>query len=130
MIIFTAKKYRNEKAEADGILFDSKAERDYYLLYILPLMQKKKIENVKVHPTYLLQEGFTKYGHKIRKITYKADFEFSIKSGRKWKKVVVDVKGYQTTVVKLKRKLFDFKYPDVELKVVRQVRGGIFIEVP
>ena len=123
-------KYGNVKVKVDGILFDSEAERDYYLLNILPLKQAGLVKNIKVHPSYLLQPGFEKYGRKIRKITYKADFEYLEKDEKgKWRKIVVDVKGHQTAVFKLKRKLFDRAFPNLPLKVVKHIKGGIFIEI-
>jgi hypothetical protein len=34
------------------------------------------------------------------------------------KKIVEDVKGMETDVFKLKRKLFEYKYPEMELKII------------
>jgi len=32
---------------------------------------------------------------------------------------VVDVKGFETQVFKIKKKLFEYKYPELSLKVVK-----------
>lgn len=110
-------KYGNQKVEANGILFDSKAERDYYLLFILPRIQSGEITSVKIHPKYVLQPAFEKNGKKYRAITYSADFEVQYKDGRK---EVIDVKGVETQVFKLKKKLFEFLYKDLHLVVVKR----------
>lgn len=34
------------------------------------------------------------------------------------KTIIVDTKGYRTEVYKLKKKIFEFKYPDLEIKEV------------
>jgi len=110
-------KYNNKKVEVNGILFDSKAERDYYLLCILPLIQSGEIKSVKFHPKYVLLPAFKKNGRKYRAITYFADFEVVYRNG---KREVIDVKGVKTKVFMLKRKLFEHKYKKLHLKVVRR----------
>jgi hypothetical protein len=35
------------------------------------------------------------------------------------KTVVEDVKGVETEVFKLKKKIFEYKYPNLELKIIR-----------
>ena len=109
-------KYNNKKVEADGILFDSKAERDYYLLCILPRIQSGEIKSVKFHPKYVLLPAFEKNSRKYRAITYSADFEVLYRDGRK---EVIDVKGVETKVFMLKKKLFEHKYKKLQLKIVR-----------
>ncbi len=110
-------KYNNKKVEANGILFDSKAERDYYLLCILPLLQSGEVTSVKIHPKYVLLPTFENNGRKYRAITYSADFEITYKDG---KKEVIDVKGVKTKVFMLKKKMFEYKYKNLHLKVVRR----------
>lgn len=103
-------KYHSKKVTYDGIVFDSKREANRYS--VLRLLEKSKvITDLKLQPVYLLQEGFKKNGKTYRKITYKADFEYK-KGG---KIIVEDVKGMKTEVYKLKKKLFEYKYPDLEI---------------
>jgi hypothetical protein len=63
-----------------------------------------------------LQDGFKKNGKTYRKIVYKADFEyFDIQQG---KVIIEDVKGVKTEVYKLKKKLFEYKYPELSITEV------------
>jgi hypothetical protein len=97
-------KYHSKKTQIDGIVFDSRKEANRYAE--LKLLQRcGAIRDLKLQPTYLLQEGFKKNGKTYRKIEYKADFEyFDIRQG---KVIVEDVKGVKTEVYKLKKKLFE-----------------------
>lgn len=79
-------------------------------------MQKaKKIKNLELQPKFLLQESFKKKGKTYRKIEYIADFKY-IENGQV---IVEDVKGMETKEFKIKRKLFEYKYPDLELKIIK-----------
>ncbi len=104
------------------ISFDSKAEADYYLL-LLAKQQAGEIKSFRTQPKYLLQERFSKDGHTIRPIEYIADFEIEYADGRV---EVVDVKGMETEGFKIKRKLFDYRYPHLKLTRMRFVKkfGG------
>lgn len=107
-------KYRNEKVYLDGVKFDSNRECQRYIE--LKTMQKSGlIKNLELQKTFVLQEGYSINGHKVRPITYKADFVyFDVKSH---KIVVEDVKGMRTDVYKIKKKLFEYKFrmPIVEI---------------
>jgi hypothetical protein len=107
-------KYRNTKVIIDNIEFDSKAEGNRYIE--LKLLQRAGvIQNLELQPKYILQESFKKNGKTYRKIEYRADFKY-IENGQV---IVEDVKGMETKEFKIKRKLFEHKYPDLELKIVR-----------
>jgi hypothetical protein len=95
----------------NGITFDSEDEADYYEEVILP---DKTITNFEIHPKYLLQESFQKYGRKFHPVYYEADFEVE----RGLEVTVIDVKGLPTETALLKRKLFDKRYPDKRLEWV------------
>ena len=116
-------KYHSVKAVADGRVFDSKAERDYYLLVLLPLLQSGEITAIKFQPKYELQPAFTKNGKHYRAITYVADFEVLYKDGHK---EIIDVKGVETKVFRIKKKLFEYKYKNLNLKVVKGGADGRF----
>lgn len=106
-------KYRNKKVIVDDYVFDSIQEsRRYKELKIL--LKAGKIQKLELQPHFLLQESFQKNGKTYRKIEYIADFKY-IENG---KTIVEDVKGLQTDVFKIKHKLFEKKYPDLELKII------------
>jgi hypothetical protein len=107
-------KYGNRKVFLYGFHFDSQAEANRYGELRL-LEQAGEITDLVVHPRYLLQEGFTNAeGRRVYPIHYIADFEY-IEDG---KRIVEDVKGHQTAVFRLKRKLFEYRYQDMEFRVV------------
>jgi len=102
------RKYNNKRIEIDGYTFDSKLEADFYLR-LKPLVKAGKIKELKIHPRYLLQEGFSKNGKHFNPIYYVADFEVTYDDGVT---VIYDTKGIRTEVYKIKKKLFEYKYPD------------------
>lgn len=107
-------KYFNQKTTIDGYKFDSKAEgRRYKELKILE--KTGIIKNLELQPRYLLQNSFKKGKKTHRKIEYVADFRYI----EKGKIVVEDVKGKETDVFKIKRKLFEYKYPDIIFKITK-----------
>lgn len=107
-------KYRNKKIVVDNIKFDSILEaRRYNELKLL--LRAGKIQDLKLQPRFLLQEGFKKNGKTYRKIEYVADFAYS----ENGKTVVEDVKGFVTKEFKIKEKLFNYIYKDLELKIIK-----------
>lgn len=107
-------KYRNKKVIVDGKEFDSKREGNRYKELRL-LERVGKISNLELQPRFLLQDSFKKNGKTYRKIEYVADFKY-IENG---KTIVEDVKGMQTDVFKLKHKIFEKVYPDLELRIIK-----------
>ena len=116
-------KFHAYKAMVDGIQFDSLNESRYYV-------QIKQIRDCK-QPTeygillsfemqvpYEIVPSFLKNGHRIRKMEYLADFVLHYDSGRTR---VIDVKGVETDVFKLKKKLVEYKYPEVEIECLKYV---------
>lgn len=106
-------KYRNKKVQIDRYVFDSIKEGQRYRELAI-LERAGKISNLELQPKFLLQGSFRKNGKTYRKIEYVADFQY-IENG---KTIVEDVKGVQTDVFKLKHKLFEKKYPNLELKII------------
>ena len=98
-------KYRAQKTVVDGITFDSKRESERYA-ELRVLLKAGVIKHLELQPSFELQEGFECKGKKYRPIIYKADFAYM--EGDTY--VVEDVKGMETDVFKLKRKLFIHKY--------------------
>ena len=115
-------KYNAKKTIVDGIEFDSKLESEYYLL-LKQLQQEGKVKEFTLQPFFTLQAGFHKNGKFIRPIVYKADFEIEYANGYK---EIVDVKGFETTDFKIKKKLFESRYPHLTLTLVKYVKkyGG------
>ncbi len=108
-------KYKNEKTIVDGIQFDSIKEAEYYCK--LKILKKAgEIKDFGLQPRFELQPGFEKNGVKYQPITYVADFVIVNNDGTT---DVVDVKGFETQVFKIKKKLFEYKYPELSLKVVK-----------
>lgn len=106
-------KYRNKKIIVDDYIFDSIQESRRYKELKL-LLRAGQIKDLELQPHFLLQEGFKKNGKTYRKIEYIADFKYIEKGKTK----VEDVKGLQTDVFKIKHKLFEKKYPDLELRII------------
>jgi hypothetical protein len=106
-------KYGARKTKVDGILFDSQAEANYYQNLLL-LQRAGEVTKIQRQPEYVLQPPFlSKHTRKIvRGIKYRADFLVTYKDGRE---EIIDVKGHKTKEYLLKKKLFEFKYPDLQI---------------
>ena len=107
-------KYKNKKTQVDMYIFDSAKEAQRYRELKL-LERAGEISNLELQPRFLLQESFKKNGKIYRKIEYIADFKYIEKD----KTIIEDVKGLQTDVFKIKHKLFEKKYPELELKIIK-----------
>ena len=83
----------------------------------LKLMERQGlIKDVKLQVKFELQSKYKKNNKTIRAINYIADFTyFDVNKG---KTIIVDTKGYRTEVYKLKKKIFEYKYPDLKIKEV------------
>lgn len=114
-------KYNAKKVVVDGITFDSKDEALFYEY----LKEQKKEGNVlsfMLQPTYTLIPSFQKKGKKYREATYTPDFKVHYKDGGV---LVIDVKGFSTQQGELRRKLFEWRYPDLQLIwVTRNLKHG------
>lgn len=108
------RKYKNKIVNLDGHRFDSQKEAQYYSQLKI-LKNKGIVKKIELQPKFLLQEGFTKNGERHRPINYIADFRIIYADGTV---EIVDVKGTKTNVYKLKKKLFEKKYPDLTIKEV------------
>ena len=120
-------KYNAKKVTVDGITFASKSEGRYYQ-HLLGLMESGVVESFEMQKPYTLLDKFPhpKTGKTIRAIKYVPDFEVIYSDGRV---EVVDVKGMQTDVFRMKCKLFMFRYqiPLVLVKYNRTTKK--FVEV-
>lgn len=97
-------KYHNKKCIYKDMTFDSKKERDYYVILEM-MLKNNQITDLKTQVKFELQPSFKFNGKTIRSINYIADFTY-IKDG---KLIIVDTKGYRTEVYKLKKKMMQYK---------------------
>ena len=112
------RKYRNTKTVIDGIKFDSKLEAERYAQLKI-LERAGVIRNLELQPEYELIPSFRKNGKTWRKTTYKADFRYILVEDDIT--IIEDVKGSTaviTDVFRLKQKLFEYKYPELSIKIV------------
>ena len=106
-------KYHSVKTIIDGRTFDSKAEANRFR-ELQSLARAGYITDIECQPKFLLQESFKKGGKTFRKIEYIADFKIIYADGRV---EIEDVKskGTRTEAYKIKKKLFEHKYPDLTI---------------
>ncbi|MDF2510441.1 MAG: Phage protein [Herbinix sp.] len=110
-------KYKNVKVNIDGFKFDSKAESERY--QELKLLNKAGlITNLTLQPKFELQSKFRHNTKAISAICYIADFSYIDKECEKV--IVEDVKGVETDVFKIKRKMFLKLYGSThDLRIIR-----------
>lgn len=102
-------KYGAQKTCIDGITFHSKREALYYA--DLRLLEKAgEIHSLEIQPKYPIVID----GKKVCNVIL--DFQFREKDGRLR---VIDVKGMDTPMSRLKRKLVSAVYPHVNVEVVK-----------
>jgi len=110
-------KFGAKVTEVDGIKFPSKKEAARWE-YLNHMQQVGKIEDLERQPRYILQESFRdRTGVLHRQIAYTADFRYKEDGAL----VVEEVKGgkaTQTTDFVIRKKLFLFRYPEVDYRIV------------
>jgi len=109
-------KYNAQAVEVDGIRFDSKLEAKRYQELQL-LAAAGEIHALQLQPRFELQESFRDaHGKKHRAINYVADFQY-VENGHV---IVEEVKGHETAVWRLKKKLFLYRYGrQVVLRIIK-----------
>ena len=101
----------------DGIKFDSIREAERYQELKL-LEEAGEISHLELQPIVVLQDKFIYQGRMIRAITYRADFAYFDRAVNRG--VIEDVKGTETDVFKIKKKMFLKKYGDLyEFRITR-----------
>ena len=106
-------KYRNKGIWHDGAYFRSQLEMKRYCQLKL-LFYAGEIAGFILQPEFILQEG----NDENKGITYKADFLILNKDGTY---SVEDTKGYESAQWKRTYKQFRLRYPDIDLKVLKEV---------
>lgn len=112
------RKYHNKKTVADGINFDSKLEAERYAQLKI-LERAGVIRDLELQPEYELIPSFKKCGKTWRRTVYKADFRYILCEDDRI--IIEDVKGSTaviTDVFRLKQKLFEYRYPELTIKIV------------
>lgn len=100
-------KYHARAVQMGPLKFASRAEAARYL--VLADMQKRgEIVKLVIQPEYDLPA----------KIVYRADFSYDAFRDGTWTTVVEDVKGIETAVFRLKKRLFEWRY-GMQLTVTR-----------
>ena len=102
-------KYHNNRVIVDGINFDSQLEADKYHDLKLQL-RMGAIAGYCRQPEFILVEGLGME----KPVTYRADFiVFNLDGTCE----IIDTKGMQTEVFRIKYKQFKTKFPRLELKI-------------
>ncbi|MGX5634504.1 DUF1064 domain-containing protein [Bacillus thuringiensis] len=115
-------KYNNKKVNLDDYVFDSQAEANYY--EDLKIRSAGgEIQGFERQPVFKLQPAFKKHNKSFQAITYIADFLVYLPNGEV---EVIDIKGMITETFNVKRKLFEYKYPHLQLILLKHVKkyGG------
>lgn len=107
----------------DGIIFDSVMEMKYYRDVLCPKVERGDVVKFELQKPYELQPKFSHDGRNVQAITYIADFFVVYKDGHE---EVIDTKGCPDSTAILKRKLFWYRFPDVDYQWITYVKkfGG------
>jgi hypothetical protein len=109
-----------QKVFIDGYKFDSAVEFQRYRELKL-LAAAGEITDLVVHPSFVLQEGFTYHGKKVQPIKFTADFEYVVFENGWRKKIVEDVKSNWTktfTDYSIRRRMFIYQHQDIDFREV------------
>jgi len=127
VIKITRSKFNVDKDKSkrthNGIVFDSVLEMKYYRDVLCPAVESGDVVSYELQKPYELQPKFRHDEKSVQSIKYVADFFIVYKDGHE---EVIDTKGCPDSVALLKRKLFWYKFPDVDYKWVTWVKkfGG------
>lgn len=115
-----------ENRTFDGIVFDSTMELRYYRDVLLPLVESGNVAEYELQKPYELQPKFVHDGRTVQTIKYVADFYIKHSDGRE---EVIDIKGFADATALLKRKLFWYKFPELDYKWLSYsaVDGGFLL---
>ncbi|HEF1856046.1 TPA: DUF1064 domain-containing protein [Bacillus cereus] len=115
-------KYNNKKVHLDDYVFDSQAEAHYYERLKIRYA-RGEVQGFERQPVFHLQPAFKKQDKSFQAITYIADFLVYLPNGEV---EVIDIKGFITETFNVKRKLFEYTYPHLQLILLKYVKkyGG------
>lgn len=111
-------KYGAKRTKIDGVTFDSKAEARHYL-ELKALEKAGKIEKLVCHPAYRIEFNGTFICRVELDFTFfeKVDSRAHCRTDSGYLEVFEDVKGVDTAVSRLKRKLLKAFY-GIEVRVI------------
>ena len=111
------------KRTFDDITFDSIMEMKYYRDVLCPAKESGEVIEIELQKPYELQPKFSHDGKSVQPIKYVADFFVVYADGHE---EVVDIKGMPDSVAILKRKLFWYRYPEIDYRWITYVKkfGG------
>ena len=113
-------KYNSKKCEYNGQIFDSKDEMIYYV-YLLEIQKTRDIK-IELQPKFELIPNYVYQEKKHQGIFYTADFKVTDECGQV---VIIDIKGMETQQGNIRRKLFQYRYPDIQLLwISRNIKYG------
>jgi hypothetical protein len=107
----TTGKYNNNRITVDQIRFDSQEESRFYEL-LKRMKANGEILNFELQPKYLLQPAFKCGSKTVRAIYYIGDFLIYHNDGTE---EVIDIKGMAVPVALMKRKMMQYRYPELKL---------------
>jgi hypothetical protein len=112
-------KYGNIRTKLDGMSFASGMEGKGYTV-LATLLKAGMIAGFCMQPVFILLEG----NDDERAITYKADYivfhNGQIKPAGTYE--VYDIKGHEHAAWKRTLKMFNIKYPEIDLQVVKKIQ--------
>lgn len=110
-------KFGAKKTVVDGITFDSKREAAYYGELKMRMRGEKFIFQRQVkYPLYAFDEGHVSGTYAKKVCTHVVDFVITRIDG---KTEAHEVKGVETDVWKLKKKIFEANYPHIKYVVIK-----------
>lgn len=83
----------------------------FYKEWLIPKLESGEIINCQKQVKYELQPKFKYQDQNIQPINYVADFVCEFQNGHI---TVVDTKGFADATALLKKKMFKYKYPDID----------------
>lgn len=113
------RKYNNKKVHIGELKFDSQLEADYYT-YLQENKNELGIIDIQLQYPFLLIDTIKYHETTYRKRVYKCDFRITYKDGLV---EVIDVKGFETDVFKIKRQLLLERYPNINFWCVKKLKG-------
>jgi WD40 repeat protein len=107
----------------EGIVYDSELELQYYKEVICTGLKNGSIKKFERQVKYELQPKYKYMGENILAVNYIADFVVTYSDNSV---IVWDVKGLADATAKLKKKIFHYKYPDIDYRWIgfSKIDGG------
>ena len=110
-------KYHNRKVELDGQIFASQKEANRYA-ELKQLQRAGIVQSFAYQVSYIVFDAFRKNGKQYRAVTYVADFVVQYPDGHVEVEDTKGGRGTTTEAFRIKQKLFEARYPDLELKII------------